>query len=186
MNSKDVVVRPGVIQHSGTRYLGKAQRDVHTPQRGDESLEARAKKFLAPEKAPSYRRPPEEVWATVEAKQKKRVSPPVIVRRIKWEKETDLPPFLVNCPELKRIVKHLVGHRPSLNDPFYEALIEDLEAPVFAAVALFSVIERGEYTAGDAEEPLVFIRVIAKGREFILPNSFLKHCGEAFIKGLPR
>lgn len=186
MNEKDVTIGPGIRFHPGKAYGGTNQTAIYKHGPDPAKIEKRATRFVPEGSTPPYRRSPEEIRETEVEKQKLKCLPPIDANGIIWQKKAGLAPFLVNCPQLKKIARHLVDYRPSLNNPYYERLIEGLKEPKFATIAMFFVVEQGEYPESDIAKAVKFLRILAEGTEFVLPRSFLRDCASAFPKDLPR
>ena len=154
---------------AGTHYGGAAQKvdDYrHTPD--DETLVERTKKFVSRRELPM----------SIDEESSKTVS----IENIHWVTKRKKTYMMVNCSRLADIVKKLTtGRRSSVFNPLYIVVRSALSNANLQPVAHFCVIATGEDTQ-HAKGDGTFIKVKINNEEFVLPNSFLRDCENAFLK----
>ncbi len=168
--AKNYVVNDMAKVHPGTRYGGKAQRSYDYYQNSDiDTLVERANKFLE-KKHHSVRNI-------------KKSTGTLCVQNIQWVTKRTKINRMVNCPCLADIVKKMMTGRSLLFNPLYKVLLRALNNPHVPPVARFCVIATG---AGPRhkKETVTFIKVKIVNDEFVLPNSFLLDCSDAFLKNV--
>jgi len=103
---------------------------------------------------------------------------------IQWVPQNERSYVIAHCSQLVRTVEKLIfGHQSNFNH-FYQKLIGSLKNPKFEITVRFQVVASG--VVPQRKDVGTFIKLVAQGDEFILPNSFLKDCREAFLPPLPR
>ena len=157
---------------AGTRYAGMAQKaDDYRNTHDDETLVERAKKFVERKELP--------VLTGRES------SKTVSTENIHWITKRKKTEMMVNCSFLADIVKKLITGRSSVSGTLYIAIRNALVNANLPPVAHFCIIATG---ADPQHEKGIgtFIKVKINNKEFVLPNSFLRDCADAFLKDSSR
>lgn len=157
-----------VTIHAGTRYAGMAQKvDDYRQAPDDDTLIERAKKFVNKKEPPvlTDKSPPKTVS----------------IENIHWITKRKKIEMMVNCSRLVDIVKKLTTGRSSIFNPLYIVVRGALINANLPPVAHFCIIATG---ADPQHEKGIgtFIKVKINNEEFVLPNSFLRDCSDAFLK----
>ncbi|HCR52721.1 TPA: hypothetical protein DIV48_03725 [Candidatus Kaiserbacteria bacterium] len=161
----DIIVG-NVKTHLGRRYGGGAQRSD-----GGDSVEEKPR--------PQRTRTPSRRYI-----KEIQTGAPIEVDRIRWTGRRNGALRAVNCVRLQGVIERILFNHVSLYDPLYKVLLENLKAPGrLNSVEAFHVVATGT-VPGRRKELGIFIKVMASGHDFVLPDSFLTSCQVAFARVL--